>query len=147
MVTGINISMSNLIPTKPELAQSSYLIVFETVALFEVRERMPKHPPPKLRAQNEEEKRGNRIQRLKRLNAMDNVNQTSTSEGDSSSKSVLNLKEILSQPETLQQKNSIIDLSNTSKKWETIVEKHKRDPQFNDYVTYSLQPVIMKCNA
>lgn len=96
MVTGINISMSNLIPTKPELTQSSYLIVFETVALFEVRERMPKQPPPKLRAQNEEAKRGNRIQRLKRLNAMDNVNQTTTSEGDGSSKSLLNLKEILS---------------------------------------------------
>ena len=61
MVTGININMSNLIPTKPELAQSSYLIVFETVALFEVRERMPMQPPPKLRPPNEEAKRGNRI--------------------------------------------------------------------------------------
>jgi hypothetical protein len=121
--------------------------VFETVALFEVRERMPKQPPPKLRAQNEEAKRGNRMQRLKRLNAMDNVNQTTTSEGDGSTKSVLNLKEILSQPETLQHKNSIIDLTLTLKKWDTIVEKHKRDPQFNDFVSYSLQPVIVKCNA
>ena len=108
---------------------------------------MPKQPPPKLRAQNEEAKRGNRMQRLKRLNAMDNVNQTTTSEGDGSTKSVLNLKEILSQPETLQHKNSIIDLTLTLKKWDTIVEKHKRDPQFNDFVSYSVQPVIVKCNA
>lgn len=41
VVTGININMSTVIPTKPDLAQSSYLIVLETLALFEVRERMP----------------------------------------------------------------------------------------------------------
>ncbi len=145
VVTGININMSNVMPTKPELVQSSYLIVLETVALFEVRERMPRNPLPKVSDTQEEGKRGNRIQRLKRLNAIDNVKLSIASEGDSSrSRSVLNLKELLSQPETPPQKNSFIDLTQKIEKWETIVEKHKRDPQFNNYATYTLHPVIVK---
>ena len=70
---------------------------------------------------------------------MDHVSQTSTSEGDGYySRSVLNIREILSQPDSPPKKSSFIDLTLQKKKWETIVEKHKRDPLFNDYDTYTL---------